>query len=194
MEHRPPATILLVDDHAPNLVALEAALEPLEQRLVKASSGDEALKFLLGDESSALILLDVNMPGQDGFETADLIRARRRTRDIPILFVTAASRPDGPRLASQHGAADYIVQPVEAEVLRTKVRAILELRGRAEEWEKEALLSAARADEELRASRDLLEVILRSVSEGITAQDATGRLIFANDEAARMSGFDSGEW
>jgi CheY-like chemotaxis protein len=60
-----PRTILLVDDYAPNLVALEAALEPLEQRLVKASSGEEALKFLLS-ESCALILLDVNMPGQDG--------------------------------------------------------------------------------------------------------------------------------
>src|SRR2546421_389095 len=133
-----PRTILLVDDYARNLVALEAALEPLEQRLVKVSSGEEALKFLLSD-SCALILLDVNMPGRDGFETADLIRARPRHRDIPILFVTAASRPDGARVASQHGAADYIVRPVEAEVLRTKVRAILELRERNEELERAVL-------------------------------------------------------
>jgi len=174
-----PHTILVVDDYAPNLVALEAALEPLAQRVVKASSGEEALKFLLA-ERCALILLDVNMPGQDGFETADLIRARPRTRDIPILFVTAATRSDGPQLAARRGAADYIVRPIEAEVLRTKVRAILELREQHQ-----------RADLEVRASRDQLEVILASVSEAITAQDADGQLVFANDEAARMSGFAS---
>src|SRR5712664_1671512 len=133
-----PRTILVVDDYAPNLVALEAALEPLEQRVVKVSSGEEALKFLLS-EGCALIVLDVNMPGQDGFETADLIRARPRTRDIPIVFVTAASRPEGARLASEHGAADYIVRPVEPDVLRTKVRGILELRERAEDLEQQLL-------------------------------------------------------
>jgi PAS domain S-box-containing protein len=171
--------ILVVDDYAPNLVALEAALEPLDHRVVKASSGDEALKFLLS-ERCALILLDVNMPGRDGFETAHMIRERPRMRDIPILFVTAASRQDGPQLAAQHGAADYIVRPIEPDVLRTKVRAILELREQHQ-----------RADEQVRASRDQLEVILGSVSEAITAQDADGQLVFANDEAARMSGFAS---
>jgi signal transduction histidine kinase/DNA-binding response OmpR family regulator len=174
-----PQTILVVDDYAPNLLALEAALEPLDHRVVKASSGEEALKFLLS-ERCALILLDVNMPGQDGFETADMIRARPRTRDIPILFVTAAHRRDGPQLAAQHGAADYIVRPIEPDVLRTKVRAILELREQH-----------LRADQEVRASRDQLEVILASVSEAITAYDAEGHLVFANDEAARMSGFAS---
>src|SRR5262249_26863243 len=139
---RARATILLVDDYPPNLTAMEAALEPLEQRLVKARSANEALKFLLSDESCALILLDVNMPGQDGFETAPLIRSRPRTSEIPILFVTAASPPEGAQLASRHRAADYIVRPIEPELLRTKVRAILELRGRAEDLERRLLRTA----------------------------------------------------
>ena len=180
-----PRTILLVDDYAPNLVALEAALEPLEQRLVKASSGEEALKFLLSD-SCALILLDVNMPGQDGFETADLIRARPRHRDIPILFVTAASRPDGARVASQHGAADYIVRPVEAEVLRTKVRAILELRERNEELEQKLLRSAAHERAQRLAERRL-ERRYRTLVE------ATGQVVWSTRPAGDMVE-DSPSW
>src|SRR5947209_13477597 len=180
-----PRTILLVDDYAPNLVALEAALEPLEQRLVKASSGEEALKFLLSD-SCALILLDVNMPGQDGFETADLIRARPRNRDIPILFVTAASRPEGARAASLHGAADYIVRPVEADVLRTKVRAILELRERNEELEQKLLRSAAHERAQRLAERRL-ERRYRTLVE------ATGQVVWSTRSAGDMVE-DSPSW
>jgi len=180
-----PRTILLVDDYAPNLVALEAALEPLEQRVVKASSGEEALKFLLA-ESCSLILLDVNMPGQDGFETADLIRARPRTRDIPILFVTAASRQDGAREASEHGAADYIVRPVEADVLRTKVRAILELRERNEELEQRLLRSAAQERAQRLAERRL-ERRYRTLVE------ATGQVVWSTAPAGDMVE-DSPSW
>src|SRR5712671_2188598 len=176
VEHRPPATILLVDDYPPNLTAMAAALEPLEQRLVKASSGAEALKFILSEETCALILLDVNMPGQDGFETADLIRSRRRTRDIPILFVTAATRPDGPRVASQHGASDYILRPVEADVLRTKVRAILELRERNEELSRKLLRSAEQERAQVLAERRL-ERRYRTLVE------ATGQVVWSTAPA-----------
>ena len=82
------ASILVVDDRRANLVAMEALLAPLGRRVVLAESGEEALRILLG-ERFALILLDVQMPGMDGFETARLIRGRLRTRRIPIIFVTA---------------------------------------------------------------------------------------------------------
>jgi len=180
-----PRTILVVDDYAPNLVALEAALEPLEQRVVKASSGEEALKFLLS-EGCALIVLDVNMPGQDGFETADLIRARPRTRDIPIVFVTAAHQPDGPRVASRHGAADYIVRPVEAELLRTKVRALLELRERNEELEQKLLRSAEQERAQLIAERRL-ERRYRTLVE------ATGQVVWSTGPSGEMVE-DSPSW
>src|SRR5436853_7484585 len=87
------ATILIVDDRESNLLALEAVLEPLGERLVKARSGREALRFLLTGDC-ALILLDVQMPDLDGFETAALIRQRERTRYTPIIFVTAIRRQE----------------------------------------------------------------------------------------------------
>src|SRR2546423_15632200 len=85
--------ILIVDDRAENLLALEAILEPLHQRLIRASSGEETLRRLL-ERDFALILLDVQMPGMNGFETARLIKSRERTKYIPIIFLTAINQKD----------------------------------------------------------------------------------------------------
>nr|WP_211193707.1 response regulator EpsF [Pyxidicoccus fallax] len=117
----------MVDDHSSNLLALEAILEPLGQRLVKASTGPEALRWLLL-EDFALILLDVQMPGMDGFETARLIRQRQRTRYTPIIFLTAHSRDEAHLVHGYAaGAADYVVKPFHPDVLRWKVEAFIEL-------------------------------------------------------------------
>src|SRR5438309_7393352 len=85
--------ILLVDDRTENLLALEAILEPLGQRLVRAQSGEDALRCLL-EKEFAVILLDVQMPSLNGFETAELIKARERTRYTPIIFLTAISKEE----------------------------------------------------------------------------------------------------
>src|SRR5690242_11144589 len=85
--------ILLVDDRRENLIALEAILDKLEQNLVKVTSGSEALKFLLKNDA-AVILLDVDMPHMDGFQTAELIRQREKTRHTPIIFLTAINKSD----------------------------------------------------------------------------------------------------
>ncbi|MEO7837583.1 MAG: response regulator [Acidimicrobiales bacterium] len=127
MTEPPPAALLLVDDRPENLLALEAVLEPLGQRMVRAYSGEEALRHLLSDDF-AVIVLDVQMPGIDGFETAERIKQRDRTRDIPILFLTAINPELGHRMRGYAtGAVDYIAKPVEAEVLRAKVAVFLEL-------------------------------------------------------------------
>jgi CheY-like chemotaxis protein len=106
-----PATILIVDDREANLLALEAVLEPLNERLVKVTSGREALRFLLR-EDCALILLDVQMPELDGFETAALIRERERNRYTPIIFVTAIRREEEHIIKGYaNGAVDYVVKP-----------------------------------------------------------------------------------
>ena len=139
--------VLLVDDREENLVALEAVLEPLGCRLVKARSGEEALKALLQDEF-AVILLDVQMPGLDGFETAELIRGRERTRAVPIIFVTAISKePHHVFRGYGAGAVDYLFKPYEAVVLRSKVEVFVELyeRGKAIA-EREALVRATFED------------------------------------------------
>lgn len=127
------AKILMVDDRPENLLALEAILHGLGHQLVKALSGEEALKRLL-TEDYALILLDVQMPGMDGFETATHIKQRERTRDIPILFLTAIDG-DGHQAFRGYaaGAVDYLSKPFDPWVLRAKVGVFIELYERRRE-------------------------------------------------------------
>ncbi|MGZ4243647.1 MAG: SpoIIE family protein phosphatase [Solirubrobacteraceae bacterium] len=122
-----PVGILLVDDHRENLAALRAVLEPLGERLVTADSGEQALRALLR-EDIAVILLDVRMAGLDGLQTARIIRARPRTRHIPIIFLTAqVSDVEEIALAYATGAVDYVIKPFEPEILRAKVSVFVEL-------------------------------------------------------------------
>lgn len=143
-----PATILLVDDRPENLLALEAILQGLGHRLLKARSGEEALKVLL-TEDVALLLLDVQMPGMDGFETAAHVKKRERTRDIPILFLTAIGDAHQAFRGYAAGAVDYLSKPFDPWVLKAKVGVFVEL------YERRAEL-AAQADE-LRRQLALLD-------------------------------------
>ena len=130
--------ILAIDDSATNLEALEVALGDLGRRVVKASSGRAGLRALL-EQDFAVILLDVSMPGLDGFETARLIRARSRTRHVPIIFLTAFERSDREVLeAYSLGAVDFLFKPLVAEVLRAKVSVFVELQHRTLEVMRQA--------------------------------------------------------
>jgi signal transduction histidine kinase len=122
-----PISILLVDDEPHNVVALEAALASVECNLVTAHSGLQALKCVLAQDF-AVIVLDVHMPGMDGFETASLIRARERSHSTPIIFLTADERT-GPLVQEGYrlGAVDYIYKPFDADILRAKVSIFVEL-------------------------------------------------------------------
>ncbi|WP_248962964.1 response regulator [Sphaerisporangium perillae] len=121
------AKILLVDDREENLIALEAILSSLDVVAIRARSGEEALKALLGIDF-ALILLDVRMPGMDGFETAAHIKRRERTRNIPIIFLTVVdSAPDYAFRGYAAGAVDYLTKPFDPWVLRAKVSVFVEL-------------------------------------------------------------------
>jgi CheY-like chemotaxis protein len=121
------ANILLVDDRDENLVALEAILGSLDQTLVRARSGEEALRAMLTNDF-AVILLDIVMPGMDGFEIARAIKRRRKTREVPIIFLTAADAgPDYAFRGYSAGAVDYIAKPFDPWVLRAKVSVFVEL-------------------------------------------------------------------
>jgi signal transduction histidine kinase len=121
------ANILLVDDHPENLLVLEATLAKLGQNLVKARSGQQALKCLL-EQDFAVILLDVQMPQMDGFETAALIRQRERSRHTPIIFLTALSDSDALRVKGYTlGAVDYLLKPIDPVILTSKVTVFVEL-------------------------------------------------------------------
>jgi serine phosphatase RsbU (regulator of sigma subunit) len=136
----PPVRILLVDDQPNNLVALEAILADLGQELVQARSGQEALRCLL-KEDCALILLDVHMPGMNGFETAALIRGRKRSRGTPIIFLTAYEHTDLELFRGYSlGAVDYLVKPIVPDILRTKVRVFVEIFQKTEEVKRHAEL------------------------------------------------------
>ncbi|HZL37437.1 MAG TPA: response regulator [Tepidisphaeraceae bacterium] len=136
--------ILLVDDRPDKLLALEAVLEDLGQNLVRAGSGRQALRALLAGEF-AVILLDVNMPGMDGLETASLIRQRRATRDTPIIFVTSFADELHVARGYSLGAVDYILAPVVPEVLRTKVAVFVDLYRKTREVRWQAELQQRRA-------------------------------------------------
>jgi two-component system sensor histidine kinase/response regulator len=134
--------ILLVDDQPANLVALEAMLQGLGQNLIKAESGREALKCLLTHEF-AVILLDVKMPEMDGFETAELIRQRDKSRHTPILFLTAGDNTQTQAVRGYAvGAVDYLVKPVVPEFVRSKVAVFVELAKKNELLRRQARLLA----------------------------------------------------
>jgi signal transduction histidine kinase len=119
--------VLLVDDRPENLLALEGVLKPLGQEMVCVSSGEEALGALLDDEF-AVILMDVRMPGMDGFETAARIKHRERTRHVPIIFLTAVNDDlDTALRGYSEGAVDYITKPFNPSMLRSKVAVFVEL-------------------------------------------------------------------
>lgn len=121
------AKILLVDDLQENLVALSAVLKTLPATVVCVRSGEDALRALMVDDF-AVILLDVIMPGMDGFETAHHIKRKDRTKDIPIIFLTAASaEPDLAFRGYAAGAVDYLVKPFDPWALRSKVALLVEL-------------------------------------------------------------------
>lgn len=140
VEGPPRPRVLMVDDRPDNLMALAAVLEPLDADLVPARSGEEALRHLLGEEF-AVIVLDVQMPVLDGFETARLIKQRERTRHIPLVFLTAISgEPEHHLRGYEVGAVDYVYKPFAPEILRAKVRVFVEL------WQRGATIERQRAE------------------------------------------------
>ncbi len=120
-------SVLLVDDKPENLLALEGLLEDLDLNIVKATSGNEALGLML-EYDFALALLDVQMPGLNGFETAEVMRSSKRTKRIPIIFLTAISKEKGHVFkAYEAGAVDYLFKPLDPEILLSKVKVFLDL-------------------------------------------------------------------
>jgi PAS domain S-box-containing protein len=166
-------SVLLVDDRPENLITLEAVLRPLDLRLVRAGSGEDALRALL-DRDFAVVLLDVQMPGMDGFETASFIRRRPRSRLTPIIFLSAVSTDLSHVMRGyEAGAVDYVLKPYDPVVLRSKVTvfAELELERRARQRSESLLLGA-----------------LRSSPNGLAIVDVDGTIVHANPALAELTG------
>jgi CheY-like chemotaxis protein len=176
------AKILLVDDRAENLVALEAILSSLNQTLIPARSGDAALKALLTDDF-AVILLDVLMPGMDGFETAAHIKRRPRTRDVPIIFLTARNaEPDYAFRSYSAGAVDYIAKPFDPWVLRAKVSVFIDLYAKNRQLSDQAAMLRAQLGDSLAAPE-----AVRGDADPVLAE-LSARLAAVEDTVTVLSG------
>ena len=173
--------ILLVDDRPENLLALEAILEPLEQKLIYAHSGEEALRQLLRHDV-AVILLDVQMPLLDGFETAELIKQRERTRHIPIIFVTAISKEEEHVFRGYSaGAVDYVFKPFNPDVLRSKVGVFIELYAKTEQLREQAeLLKEQELADLRRESEERYRFLAEAQPDQIWTAMPNGELDYVN--------------
>jgi signal transduction histidine kinase/CheY-like chemotaxis protein len=206
----PIARVLVVDDHAASLEAVSAILEPLELDVVRAHSGPEALRACLRDDFAAVVL-DVQMPGMDGFEVAALLRARPRTSHTPILFLTGESASDIAAMrAYTSGAVDYLVKPPEPAVLRSKVAVFADLWRRAEEIreqertvaemaareerrrvEEEARAQHVRAEAALAAERERAALIQEAVAIALFTRQAGNppRVVWVSPNVERVLGY-----
>src|SRR6478735_4006943 len=165
-----PARILMVDDHPANLLALEGILSPLGQELVRANSGAEALKAVL-QQDFAVILMDVQMPGMDGFQTAKLIKEREKSRSIPVIFLTALSRDAANVFKGyKHGAVDYLLKPFDAEILRAKVQVFVDLYQKTDKLKRQEALLRERELEAVERKADLrFQTLTESIPQCIWA-------------------------
>jgi PAS domain S-box-containing protein len=159
------ADILVVDDQADSVIALETVLAPLGQPVASARSGEEALKLLL-ERDFAVIVMDVRMPGLDGFETVELIKQRPRNEDVSVIFLTGADA-DGKQVTRGYsaGAVDYMVKPVDPDVLRSKVAVLLELQ---------------RKNAELRESEERFRTAFEDAPIGMGLSSVEGRWLEVN--------------
>lgn len=172
--------ILIVDDHRENLIALEAILEDPRRNLIMASSGSEALQLALKHDF-ALILLDVQMPDMDGFEVATLMRNNRKTRHVPIIFVTAISKDSKYVFKGYEcGAVDYLFKPIDQQILTAKVELFLEM-----DMQKRKLQQAVVQMKRLKDENDRL---LRAMGECVIGTDEKGLITFCNDAAGYLFG------
>ncbi|MBW4592912.1 MAG: response regulator [Brasilonema angustatum HA4187-MV1] len=179
MPFEPKVNVLLVDDHPENLLALEAILDSQRQNVVRATSGAEALRCLL-NQDFAVILLDVQMPDMDGFETAALIRQRERSRHTPIIFLTAFSTSDNMVFKGYSvGAVDYLFKPIHAEILKSKVAAFVDLFQKTVEVKRQAA-QLTQMNTELRKREEMFRSLSACSPVGIFLTDTLGKCTYIN--------------
>ncbi len=199
-EKDPKINILMVDDHPGNLLALEAVLNPSDYNLVSASSGEEALKCVL-KQDFAVILLDVQMPGLNGFETAKLIKAREKSKYISIIFITAINQTTEHVLQGYSlGAVDYIFKPFHPETLKLKVQEFVKIYQNHEKTKRQSELQRQFELKEvnkklesttfdLRKNEALARVIGETLLETIITFDDQGYTLSVNPAVKDMFGY-----
>lgn len=187
--------LLIVDDNPDNLFTLRALIEQhMKAAVLDANSGKEAIEIALATPDLDLIVLDIQMPGMDGFETASLLKIRKKTRDIPIIFITAAFRTEEfQQRGYDVGAADYLLKPIDDNQLINKLSTYFRLIEKEREMNRSLEEKVKQRTAELNEAREHLHNIIQAMGEALLVLDPEGRVTEANPAACLMLGYQESE-
>jgi len=199
----PTIKLLLVDDIKTNLLALEQLIEAPDRELIRANSGEEALEVLLNEQDFAVILMDVQMPGLNGFETVDLLKAKGNCQTIPIIFLTAFDKEGSMEIeAYASGAVDYVMKPIQPQILTSKVDVFVELyktrqtlnrRNQKLEQANIKLTREISLRERAEAQLRLADQAIHDTHESVIITDAQGLIQRVNPAFCQLSGYTNNE-
>ena len=180
--------ILIVDDNRNNLFTLRALIEKhMDAEILETDSGQSALDMALKNPRIDLIVLDVQMPEMDGFQTATMLKVRRKTRDIPIIFLTAAYKTDEfQQKGYEVGAADYLLKPIDDNQLINKISTYLRLIEKERDMNRRLEQLVEERTAELRLAKQYLENVINNMGEALLLLEPDGRIKTANPAACRM--------
>ena len=180
--------ILIVDDNRNNLFTLHTLISRhMDVEVLEADSGQAALDIALQNPRIDLIVLDVQMPEMDGFQTASMLKVRQRTRDIPIIFLTAAYKTDEfQKRGYEVGAADYLLKPIDDNQLINKISTYLRLIAKERDMNRRLEIKVEERTRELRVAKNYLENVINNMGEALLLLGADGRIKTANPAACRM--------
>jgi len=192
MNRYPDFTLLIVDDNSNNLFTLKSLIQShMDATILEADSGAGALEIAYANPGIDLIILDIQMPDMDGFETASMLKIRKRTRDIPIIFLTAAFKSEEfQQKGYELGAADYLLKPIDDNQLLNKISTYFRLIEKERSLNKILEEQVAARTEELRAAKQRLEDIIRFMGEALLVLTPDGLIESANPAALEMLGYD----
>jgi PAS domain S-box-containing protein len=184
--------LLIVDDNQHNLFTLGTLIrEHMDVEILEATSGQQALDIALGDTGIDLIVLDIQMPEIDGFQTASMLKIRKKTRDIPIIFLTAAFKTDEfQQKGYDVGAVDYLLKPIDDNQLINKISTYFRLIEKERNLNKQLEEQVAARTAELRTANQYLRGIIETMGEALLVLEPTGNIKSANPAACKMLDYD----
>jgi len=187
--------VLIVDDNENNLYALRSLINKhMDVEVLEADSGQAALDIALKNPRIDLIVLDIQMPDMDGFQTASMLKVRQKTRDIPIIFLTAAYKTDEfQQKGYEVGAADYLLKPIDDNQLINKISTYLRLIEKERGMNRQLELLVEQRTEELRQARNYLQNVISNMGEALLLLKPSGHIKAANPAACGMLGYDENE-